>query len=260
MAADNKDGRIFPVPRCRRLTWDLLWFNRSIPQCGHDRTMDLSELSDARRQAETRISWPALFLKAYGILSAKFPLLRQTWYRWPIAHLYQHPASTGILTVQREYRGEPWLFWGRVPEPESKSLVEIQALIDRFQTGDVKSVFRRELQLAALPTPIRRMIWGWNIHVSKAKRANRLGTFFLSTLAGKGAEIQIPPSIHTGCLTYGPLGAMGHSKVTLAYDHRVMDGAYIADCLNDLELILSESLKHELLKPGSTHRNISAAA
>ena len=186
-------------------------------------------------------------MKAFGLLALEIPELRQTWFRWPFATLYQHPSSIGVVTVQREFQGERWLFWGRIATPESLSLVEIQQQIDEYRTGSVPELFRKELQLVRLPTPIRRMIWAWNINLSRRKRMKRLGTFFLSTLAGQGVEIQIPPSIHTACLTYGPLNKLGICKVTLAYDHRVMDGSLVADCLSRLETILSETLGGELL-------------
>lgn len=255
-----RDGRSFLVPRCRRLTWDLLYFNRSVPLCGHDRLCNLSQLSEARRNAPVRVSWPALFLKAYGLLAQNVPELRQTWYRWPWAHLYQHPCSVGVLTVQREYKGDPWLFWGRIVEPENLSLVEIQRGIDEFTNAPVSQLFRRELKLARLPTILRRLIWGWNLVIAKGGRASRVGTFFLSTLSGRGVEIQVPPSVHTGCLTYGPLDKQGCCRVTIAYDHRVMDGGRVADCLAQLEVILSETLHRELLQLNSTATNMESAA
>ncbi|APZ92537.1 hypothetical protein [Fuerstiella marisgermanici] len=256
----DRNGRIFGIPRSRRLSWDLLYFNRAVPQCGHDRRIDLSALSAARSAAAVRISWPALFLKAYALLAKDVPELRQTWYRWPFAHMYQHPSSVGVLTVQREHKGEPWLFWGRIPRPEELSLVEIQAHIDEMVTKPVSRRFRRELRLAQLPTLMRRFIWGWNIHVVKAARAERLGTFFLSTLSGQGAEIQIPPSVHTGCLTYGPLNENGITRVTLAYDHRVMDGSLVARCLAGLESIFLQTLCDEVLNSKLPAGNIAAAA
>jgi hypothetical protein len=97
-----------------------------------------------------------------------------------------------------------------------------------------------------MPTPLRRLIWWWNMHLAGAARARRLGTFFLSTLAGRGAEIQLPPSIQTGCLTYGPLDAQGISRVTLAYDHRIMDGVLAARILERLEQILLQDVAAEL--------------
>jgi len=220
----------------------------------------LASVAEARAAAGVRISWPAIFLKAYALVAAGTPELRQTWYRWPWAHLYQHPHSVATISVQREYDGEPWLFWGKIPSPESLSLLEIQQFIDRFTTEPVRQQFRREFKLAQLPTLLRRLIWGWNIHVAKENRARRLGTFFLSTLAGRGAEIQVPPSIHTGCLTYGPLSENGLSRVTLAYDHRIMDGALVASCLERLESVLLETVRAELLQLGQSVANMDSAA
>ena len=252
---DPRNGRRFKVPASRRLSWDLLYFNRAVPLCAHDRRMNLAEVSAARDSCPERVSWPALFLKAYALVAQDVPELRQTWYRWPWAHLYQHPSSTVTLTVQREIKSELWLFWGQVGTPESKSLVEIQSSINRFRDGDVREVFRKQLQLARVPTILRRMIWWWNINMATASRAKRLGTFFLSTLAGRGAEIQLPPSIHTGCLTFGPLDQNGTSRVTLAYDHRVMDGALVAEILQRLETTLTDVLREELLSIPAPRRD-----
>ncbi len=242
----SNDGKRFRIPPSRRLTFDLLWFNRSVPLCGHDRLLDLQQLADARSQAAVRISWPALFLRAFGLVAKQYPELRQTWYRWPLAHLYQHPVSVATITVHREWKEAAWLFWGQIPEPEALSLAEIQQQLDRFRDGPVRTVFRRQTQLAQLPTPLRRLIWWWNLSVATKRRAKRLGTFFLSTLAGRGAEIQVPPSIHTGCLTFGPLNNEGTCRVTLAYDHRVMDGAIVAEILQSLENVLAEQMLEEI--------------
>ena len=256
----NRDGKVFGIPRSRRLTWDLLNYHRSVPLCGHDRLCNLRAVAEARVASPIRISWPAIFLKAYAIVAKEVPELRQTWYRWPWAHLYQHPQSAGILTIHREFKGEPWLFWGRIPVPDKTPLPEIQATIDRFTSDPVPELFQRELKLSSLPTPLRRLVWGWNVNVAKAKRAKRLGTFFLSTLAGKGVEIPVPPSIHTGCLTYGVMSDQYDCKVTLAYDHRVMDGALVADILRRLECVLLETVCNELLKLTSVHVNMHDVA
>jgi hypothetical protein len=243
---DRRNGRRFSVPASRRLTWDLLKFHREIPLCAHDRQMDLTQISTARSECVQRVSWPALFVKAYAIVAQEFPELRQTWYVWPWAHIYQHPTSVATLTVQREIDEEPWLFWGLVRSPETQSLAAIQLLIDQFRNEPVQSIFQRQLQMAHLPTLLRRFVWWWNLKIETAKRAKRLGTFFVSTLSGLGAEIQLPPSVQTGCLTYGPLNENNVARVTLAYDHRIMDGALVAQVLKRLENVLNESLVEEL--------------
>ena len=243
---DRRNGRRFAVPASRRLTWDLLKFHREIPLCAHDRQVNLTAISAARSECVQRVSWPALFIKAYAIVAQEFPELRQTWYVWPWAHIYQHPTSVATLTVQRELDGEPWLFWGLVRSPETESLSAIQSLIDQFRNEPVQSIFQRQWQMAHLPTMLRRLIWWWNLNIETKKRAKRLGTFFVSTLSGLGAEIQLPPSVQTGCLTYGPLDENNLARVTLAYDHRLMDGAIVARILKQLECVLNESLAAEL--------------
>lgn len=242
----SRDGLRFAVPKSRRLTADLLAFHRSVPLCAHDRLCRLGPVNAARQNCRIRISWAALFLKAYGLVARRIPELRQIWYRFPWAHVYQHPESHGILTVQREYQGEPWLFWGKVRAPENQPLELIQSAVDRFTSGDPESVFRGQLQLASVPLPLRRAIWWWNLNIATRARARRVGTFFLSTLAGRGAEIRLPPSVQTGCLSYGPLDEQMLSRVTLAYDHRLMDGALIAEALAGIEAELNTALTEEL--------------
>lgn len=247
-------GRRLRVPASRRLSCDLLHFHRQVPLCAHDRQADLSAVATARRKARVRVSWPALFLKAYGLVAADVPQLRQSWHRFPFPHLYEHPHSVGTLTVHRMIDGDPWLFWGRILTPESQPLTQIQRLIDRCRDAPCKEVFARQLQLAALPQVLRRFTWWWNLNVATRGRARRLGTFFLSTLAGRGATIPLPPSIHTGCLTYGPLDASSQCRITLAYDHRIMDGMLVADILERLERTLNTTVAAELDQVTGTDR------
>ena len=243
---DSRNGCRFLVPVSRRLSWDLLAFHHDVPLCAHDRQMRLEHVCQRRAACAVRISWPALFIKAYAMVASEFPELRQIWYRWPWAHIYQHPTSIATLTVQREVDKEPWLFWGQIRSPEAQSLTEIQRSIDHFQNDDVNQVFAKQWRLAHLPTILRRAIWWWNLNLETKKRATRLGTFFLSTLSGLGTEIQLPPSIQTGCLTYGPLNEQQSLRVTLAYDHRIMDGVLVARILQRLETTLDETLANEL--------------
>lgn len=242
----HRDGLRFAVPANRRLTWDLLTFHREIPLCAHDRRMDLTAISLARNACRQRISWPALFIKAYALVAQETPELRQTWYEWPWAHVYQHATSVAALPVHRELNGEPWLFWGLFRSPEQLGLREIQSTIDQLQSQPAELVFQHQWRLAHLPTFLRRFLWWWNLKIETKKRASRLGTYFVSTLSGQGVEIQLPPSVQTGCLTYGPLDKNNIARVTLAYDHRIMDGTLVARVLKRLEYVLNESMVAEL--------------
>jgi hypothetical protein len=252
------DGQRFRIPASRRLTWDLLWFHKDVPLCAHDRKMDLKQVAEAREACAVRIGWPVLFLKAFAIVARDIPELRQTWYRWPWSHLYQHPNSVGTMTVHREIAGVPWLFWGLVTSPDDKALSDIQEEADHFRDAEPGVVFRKQRKLSRLPTLIRRAIWWWNLNIATHGRASRIGTFFLSTLSSRGAEIQLPPSVHTCCLTYGPLDEQGVCRVTIGYDHRVMDGALIATVLQRLEETLKTVLGSELSQLTTTNAKKAA--
>jgi pyruvate/2-oxoglutarate dehydrogenase complex dihydrolipoamide acyltransferase (E2) component len=78
------------------------------------------------------------------------------------------------------------------------------------------------------------------------KRAARIGTFSLSTLAGMGATNRFHPTICTTSLSYAPLDADGNCLVTLIADHRVLDGAVVARALIRLEEVLCHEMRAEL--------------
>lgn len=251
-------GRMF-VPRSRALVNDVLWLHRQVPTCSHTREMQLLELSDLRRQLGERVSWATLFVLAFARVSTRYPQLLQTWRVWPFAHLFQHAAPVASIAVQRHYQNDDWLLWGKIQSPHEKSLSELQSLLDRFTNGPVEEVFRQQLQLAMLPTPLRRFVWWCNLNFCGEKRVKRTGTFLLTTLAGRGADNAHPPSFLTSSLSYAPLQADGQCRVSLIYDHRLMDGALIADCLAELEEELNGAVLAELRELASTNCPRAAA-
>lgn len=234
------------LPRSRTLTCDVLHYHAKVPTCAHDRICDLSRVKEIRGRLRGRISWTLVFMKAFGLVARDFPVLRQIYQPWPWPHIYEHPRSVGMMAIQREYRGEPWLFWGRFVGPESQPLVEMQTQLARYLEEPVTVIFKRQWQLSGFPWPIRRMVWWWTLNVAGAKRPRRTGTFFLTTLAGRGTEIQHPPAFLTSNMTYGPFDESGRCRVTIAYDHRLTDGLQIAACLEALENTINGPVSREI--------------
>ena len=208
--------------------------------------MELASVDKLRKQSCIRISWAILFIKAFCIVARERPVFRQLYFPFPVAQIYQHSHSVAMMAIHREFQNESWLFWGRFIAPEGASLEQLQAILTRYQEQPVERVFRQQLQLSGLPTPIRRMFWWWNLNVSGKKRARRTGTCFLSTLAAQGAEIQSPPAFLTSNFTYGPMDERGRSRVTVSYDHRLTDGREVAFAMRDLETVLHGQLSDEL--------------
>ena len=141
------------------------------------------------------------------------------------------------LAISRVHDGEEWLFWGLIRSPERRSLADIQNAIDAFNNEPVDSQFQKQLKLSQLPTFVRRTVWWWNLNISGEKRGKRLGTFSLTTISGRG-------------LTFGPIDGNGQMKVTLVYDHRLMDGSFVADRLIEFEEQLRGAVLAELRSLG----------
>jgi hypothetical protein len=234
------------IPRSRRLVIDVLHYRAKVPTCAHDRLCDFRGVAEARERCPVRISWSILFIKAFGLVAARLPVLRQTYQRWPWPHVYQHPSSVAMVATHRDFEGDPWLFWSRFSSPEAKPLTRLQASLDRYLTDPVETTFPWQYQLSGFPTLVRRLLWSWTLNIGGPNRVRRSGTFFLTTLAGQGAEIQHPPAFLTANATYGPIDANGKSRVTLAYDHRLMDGRLIADALVGIEEALNGPIVAEL--------------
>ena len=241
-----KTSRRLKVPASRSTVCDILRYDRYVPSYAHDRICNVAELVEARRASSSRISWPAIFMKAYAITAERYPRLKQTWMSWPWPHLYEHNEHVGTLVVHREFENDDWLFWAQLRQLDSRSLIEIQQHIDRFQTEPVEKIYRRQLWVARKPAILRRLFWWMTFQVSGNKKCKRLGTFFLSTISGGGAEIQDPPSMLTTGFTYGPINETGDTRVTISYDHRLQDGHHIADILATLEQTLQSDLLAEL--------------
>ena len=252
-------GRRRALPRSRRLVCDLLHFAHKVPLFPLERCCDLRKLANARAGVPRRIAWSVLFLKAYAMLACDHAPLRQAYLRWPWPHLYEHPASVAMLAINRGTGVSERLYWGRFKQPESRPLTDLQALLDRYRTEPVETVFRGQERLSKLPGPLRRLGWWLGLNLSGDVRARQMGTFGLSTLAGQGAVNRYHPTCLTTSLTYGPIDSAGHSLVTILYDHRVIDGACIARALSDLEVLLNGPITRELEDMAGPRRRQSLA-
>jgi hypothetical protein len=226
--------------------WDVSELARWVPLFPVERTFNLSELAAHRAAVYPKIAWSVLFMKAYALVAAKRPELRRAFIRWPRPHFVESPASIGVIAVHREHGGCDRLCWATFQRPEERKLIELNGHLRWYQTKPVTEVFQRQVQFSRLPLLVRRLIWWWNLNVAGGKRAERLGTFSISSLAGQHALNRGHPTVLTTSLTYGPLDENGRSIVTLLCDHRVLDGVPAAEALGELETVLRGEICREL--------------
>lgn len=241
-------GRGVRITGTRRFIIDLIHFARKVPSVPVSRTIDVSRLFDARDAHPARPSWSLLFMKAYALVCAAHSPLRRAYLGFPWARLYEHPQTNCALALERSLDGDDGIFVGLFRAPEAQTIDQLQEGLDFYKNQPLRQVgfFRQTLNMNLVPTPLRRFLWWSTLNVSGFKRAKRFGTFGLSSYGALGAESIHPISPLTTTLTYGPISSDGHVVVKLIYDHRVLDGAYIARRLADIETTLNGPILHEL--------------
>ncbi len=243
-------GIIIPISGPRRFINDLVHFARRIPSVPVSRSMNLSRLMVPRQTHPAKPSWVTLFMKAYALVAAENPPLRRAMLTWPRMRLYEHPQSLCSLAVERVVDGEEGVFVGQFRAPEAQSLGQIQQSVSSYKNDPLDSIgyFRQALRVSRVPTVLRRLLWWAALNVSGPKRAKRFGTFGLTSYGSLGAESLHPISPLTTTVTFGPIDAQGNVCVKIIYDHRVLDGAYVARRLADLEAALNGPVLEELLR------------
>ena len=241
-------GSTLPITGPRRFVMDLVHFARQVPSTPVARTVNVSALFGPRDDHPARPSWQVLFMKAYALVGANHPPLRRALLQFPWDRLYQHPWMNCALAIERSYQGEPGVFVGFFRAPERQTVAQLQEALSWYKHQPLEKVgfYRMALRFSGIPRPIRRLFWWSTLNVSGFKRAKRFGTFGLTSYGSLGAESLHPISPLTTTLTFGPISEAGDVVVKLIYDHRVLDGAYIARRLRDIEEALNGPILDEL--------------
>jgi hypothetical protein len=248
MMSERQRGTAIQVTAGRRLVLELMHQSRHVPLVTLRREFAIPTLVALRAEARPKISWVALFAKAYSLAARKHAHLRRNWLTFPFRRIYEHPNSECVVLVEREWQGEDIVLGGKLRAPEDMPIGEIDRHIRRFQREPIQSIssFRQLARIASFPAILRRFIFWSTLNCSGYKRCKRFGTFMISSLGNYGCELLAPHMPLTGYLTFGPISADGHVAVCLAFDHRVMDGRHAARALEDMESILNTKLLTEL--------------
>jgi hypothetical protein len=253
-----KRGRHIPLSLPRRLIADLMHFSQMVPTFSAERRMNLAPLVQARRSANPKPSWSAIFLKAFALLAARVPEFRRAYVRFPWPHLYEHPENIAAITILRRLGDEEAVFFANLRAPERRSLATIDDYLRHCREQPLASIgsFRRALRVSRLPWLLRRLVWWVGLNVSGKQRSRCFGTFGLSLVSGLGAGQVHALSPLTTLIWSGSLERDGTLPVRVGIDHRVMDGALVARSLMELEAILLGEVLAEVRKRYNTDQTV----
>jgi hypothetical protein len=240
-------GRTIRISLPQRTVLDLLHFAADVPTVPVQRRMSLGPLVAARAACRDRPRWTAIFAKGYGLAAREFPDLRRAYLKFPWPLFYEYPASNANIVVERNYEGEPSLFSIVVKDPARQSLRDLGRALQHASTAPIGEIkhFRRQLRIARLPRPLRRLVWWIGLNIGR-QRANYFGTFALSVYSALNAESLHPLTPLTTLLNYGVIDSDGSVNVRIIYDHRTLNGATVARALARLEDILNSVVADEL--------------
>jgi hypothetical protein len=244
----KKVGRTLRLTTPRRLIGDLLHLARAVPTVPVQRRVNVADLVEVRARSAQRISWAAIFTKAFALAAVQTPELRRAYLSFPWARLYEHPFSIATVTVERLYQGEYGTFFAHLNSPETKTLLALDAKLRQYKTEPIESIayFRRSLAIGRWPGFLRRPGWWLLLNTYGPWRSAVAGTFGVSVYSGLGAESLHPLSPLTTTLNYGVVQGDGGVTVRITYDHRVMDGPTVARALALMEDVLHQNLLAEL--------------
>ena len=242
--------------RCKRLSpgralvSDIVTIANKMPMAPVIRTLDLSELDKLRRQVRPRISWTIIMMKAYANIAKDNPVLRQIFASFPFPYIYEHPHNVCMATITREVENEPVLFFARFNRPEEFDLISLQQKYERLRRTDLSEIkqFRHQTRFAKCPFFIRKILWGILNKAWPSARAKQLGTFGMS-LSGFGEAhgyFHLGPS--TTVLGYELFPKNGQCRISITFDHRLIDGKPVVDVIENLHKELLGSVKEELAR------------
>ena len=245
----SQQGTYRTLSPARRWMCDLVALSQSIPIAALEHRLNLQPIIAAREALTSpRPGWIALFLKAFAIVARNRPSLRQSYFNFPWPRIYEHPISIAAITVEREWRDEPAVFFDILPQPDTMGLMDLQRHLHSLKTEPVESIhtFCRLIRGNILPLPLRRLLWRWLYSFSGPRRATYIGTYAING----GTRFPIRPVTTTGALGttiyFGMFHPDGTTDVCLTFDHRVMDGGEVVRTLCEIEQVLNTELTAEL--------------
>ena len=240
----------------RRFVCDLLRASRGIPGITFERRMDLSTVVAARKHLSRAPAWTLLFAKSYAAVAARRRELRRTYLRVPWPHLWEAHENLAAIAVEREYRGEPGVFFGFIKSPEKMPLRELSAVLEDWKTKPVDEIpaFRRQIVYSSLPLPLRRFLWWYATAWSGRLKSKNFGTFGISLTGTSGATALNLINPLTVGLNTGVIQDDGTVDVRMHFDHRVLDGMPVARALAEME----EHLRTEIVAELTAMRDVKA--
>lgn len=242
-------GKKIKLSLARRSVIDLMHFSQkmSLNSVSAERYLKLEPLIEARKVCPHKISWYALFFKAFAKVSEEMPELRQSYFPLMFPNIYQYNETAGSIAMEREIDGETFVVYLHISHPQHHSLLEIDNRIKQAKDCPPHEIpsFRRFLKINRFPFLIRRFLWWVGLNVY-SYRFRYFGTFALTGI-GRGVRSLSVKSPMSVTFVFDMSMTDILPLVRLFWDHRVFDGVIVIRILERLQYILNHDLVEEMV-------------
>ncbi len=233
------------LARQRRHTLFFLRETRGFAPVFLDTEVDMSRLG--ARRAAVRHSTVTYVLYAAGRVLARHPEANAALLDGRRPRVARYPAVHGKLTLDKTLDGHRVVLATVLPEIDRKELDEIQRHVDRFRDGDPATMpefagvrrlhaagsWRRAARAfrgVVRPLNSRPAVWGTVAVTSLGHRpVDSFHSVGGTTITLGLGQVTDRPVVRDGRIVVAPV-----MRLSLAFDHRVIDGAEAADVLADL--------------------------
>ncbi len=241
------------IARQRRHTLYFLEAVRAFAPVYLDTEIDMSRVAEHREAAREhgeRVSVVSYVLYAAARALAAHPEANAAIRGRRRPRVARYREVNGKLTLDKTLDGHRVVLAVVLPALDRADLPAIQRLVDRYRDGDPATMpeFAGARALHRLPGPIGRALFRLGLS-SLAKRPALLGTFAVTSLGHRPVDsfhsvggttvtlgvgrVRDRPVVREGRLAVAPV-----MRLSLAFDHRVIDGAEAADVLADIKTSL----------------------
>ncbi|NUP52994.1 MAG: acyltransferase [Catenulispora sp.] len=241
------------LPRQRRHTLHFLSGLRQFAPVFLDTEVDMTEVlahRDRARQDGVRYSVVSYVLQTAGRVLVAHPEANAAIRGRLRPRVARYPSAAGKVAFDRTVQGHRVVLTAVLPDLENATLDRIQSELERYRDAEPADGFPGALAVHRLPVPLGRALMRGALR-SLHRRPTLMGTFAVSSLGHRpvdgfaslgGTTI----TLGLGRIAPRPAAVAGQvlirptMRLTLTFDHRVVDGAEAADVLGDLK----DALEH----------------
>lgn len=242
--------RISPVARQRRHTFFFLDQLRDFSPVFLDTEVDMTAVRGHRaaaRAAGHRYSVVSYLLLVTGRVLAAHPDANAAISGRLRARVARYDRVNGKLTLDKTVDGQRVVLAAVLPDLHTASLDDIQRQVDHYRDGDPDEMpeFAQLRKLHQAPALLGRAVFRLGTRPLR-RRGDAFGTFAVTSLGHRPVDsfqsvggttvtlgvgqVADRPVVRDGRLAIAPL-----MRLSLAFDHRVIDGAEAADILTEIK-------------------------